>query len=256
VEQCTIVFEEFFASSQQLVARSYRNPPLSTQSFTEVHDVAHQNAASGTLNATQPARSATQNALKRLQDVVISAFSLLILSPLLALIALIVKLQDGGPVIYRRRVVGPGGAFDAFKFRSMRVDADEILAKNTALRSEFERNFKLVSDPRVTKVGGWLRKLSLDELPQLFNVLRGEMSIVGPRMITAPELDKYGEFQALLLTVKPGLTGYWQVYGRQQVAYEDRVRMDIYYITHWNLAMDWKLLCLTPARVLKGSGAY
>jgi len=236
---------------------------LSTQPFTEVQDRAQQNAPSGALKAppataggSENTRSATQNALKRLQDVAISAFFLLILSPVLAFIALIIKLQDGGPVIYRRRVVGPGGAFDAFKFRSMRVDADEILAQNPALRAEFERNFKLISDPRITKVGGWLRKLSLDELPQLLNVLRGEMSIVGPRMITAPELEKYGEFQALLLTVKPGLTGYWQVHGRQQVAYEERVKMDIYYITHWSLALDWKVLWLTPARVLKGSGAY
>src|SRR6185437_5499423 len=227
---------------RRLVARSqepaatiecFRDPPLSTQPFTEVHDRAQQNASSGALKAppatctpsattsvaagdpaaggSENTRSATQNALKRLQDVAISAFFLLILSPVLAFIALIIKLQDGGPVIYRRRVVGPGGAFDAFKFRSMRVDADEILAQNPALRAEFERNFKLISDPRVTKVGGWRRKLSLDELPQLLNVLRGEMSIVGPRMITAPELEKYGEFQALLLSVKPGLTGYWQV---------------------------------------------
>lgn len=250
---------------------------MSTQPFTEVHNRAQpqqQNAPSATadsslnappataggsenaLNPPKTTRSVTQNALKRLQDVAISAFFLLILSPVLALIALIIKLQDGGPVIYRRRVVGPAGAFDAFKFRSMRVDADEILAQNPALRSEFERNFKLVSDPRVTKAGSWLRKMSLDELPQLLNVLRGEMSIVGPRMITAPELEKYGEFQTLLLTVKPGLTGYWQVYGRQQVAYEERVKMDMYYITHWSLALDWKLLCLTPARVVKGSGAY
>jgi lipopolysaccharide/colanic/teichoic acid biosynthesis glycosyltransferase len=246
---------------------------LSTQPFTEVHDSArtqHQNAAPGESKSpaaalaggrkpvagSQTARSATQIALKRLQDVAVSAFFLLILSPLLALIALIIKLQDGGPIIYRRRVVGPGGEFDAFKFRSMRVDADEMLARNPVLKSEFERNFKLVSDPRVTKVGAWLRKLSLDELPQLVNVLRGEMSIVGPRMITAPELEKYGEFQALLLTVKPGLTGYWQVHGRQQVAYEERVKMDMYYITHWSLALDWKLLWLTPLRVLKGNGAY
>jgi lipopolysaccharide/colanic/teichoic acid biosynthesis glycosyltransferase len=188
--------------------------------------------------------------------VVIASFSLVVLSPILALIALAVKLQDGGRVIYRRRVVGPKGEFDAYKFRSMRVDADSVLARNSALRQEFEKNFKLVSDPRVTRIGSWLRKLSLDELPQLTNVVKGDMSLVGPRMITAPELAKYGGFQKLLLTVKPGLTGYWQVYGRQEVTYEERVQMDIWYIQNWSLALDMKLLLLTPVRVIKGVGAY
>src|SRR5260370_25269540 len=119
-------------------------------------------------------------------------------------------LEDRLPIIYRRRVIGTTGQFDAFKFRSMRRDADSILASNPALKAEFERNFKLRNDPRVTRVGAFLRKVSLDELPQLFNVLRGEMSLVGPRMITAPELDRYGPHRQLLLTVKPGLTGYWQ----------------------------------------------
>src|SRR5262249_88316 len=149
--------------------------------------------------------------------------------------ALAVKLQDGGPAIYRRRVIGPSGEFDAYKFRSMRTDADSALAKNPALRREFERNFKLISDPRVTRIGAWLRRVSLDELPQLVNVLKGEMSLVGPRMITGPELAKYGDSGTLLLTVKPGLTGYWQVYGRQAVAYEERVQMDIFYIENWSL---------------------
>ena len=187
---------------------------------------------------------------------VVSAASLIILSPVLLIIAVLVRIGDNGPVIYRRRVVGPNGAFDAFKFRSMRVDADTILANDVRLRREFEKNFKLVSDPRVTKIGRWLRKLSLDEAPQLINVLRGEMTLVGPRMITEPELDKYGPAKALLLSVKPGLTGYWQVYGRQEVDYADRVKMDIFYIQNWSLLLDLRLLLLTPLRVLRGTGAY
>src|SRR5260370_41274569 len=108
--------------------------------------------------------------------------------------------------------------------------ADSILAANLALKDEFERNFKLKDDPRIIRVGASLRKLSLDELPQLFNVLRGQMSLVGPRMITAAELDKYGPYKQLLLSVKPGLTGYWQVRRPQQLSYEERVRMDLHYI--------------------------
>jgi lipopolysaccharide/colanic/teichoic acid biosynthesis glycosyltransferase len=195
-------------------------------------------------------------AVKRTVDVVASAASLIILSPVLLITAVLVRIGDNGPVIYRRRVVGPTGAFDAFKFRSMRVDADTILANDACLRLEFEKNFKLVSDPRVTKIGRWLRKLSLDEAPQLINVLRGEMTLVGPRMITEPELDKYGPAKALLLSVKPGLTGYWQVYGRQEVDYADRVKMDIFYIQNWSLLLDLRLLLLTPLRVLRGTGAY
>jgi lipopolysaccharide/colanic/teichoic acid biosynthesis glycosyltransferase len=124
------------------------------------------------------------------------------------------------------------------------------------MQAAFRDNFKLKSDPRVTKLGTILRRLSLDELPQLFNVLIGQMSLVGPRMITAAELQKYGEHQSLLLTVKPGLTGYWQVHGRQEVTYDERVRMDIEYIRSRTLRKDLRLLLLTPIRVLRGRGAY
>ena len=194
--------------------------------------------------------------VKRSLDLTLATVLLIALSPLLALVVLAVKLQDGGPIIYRRRVVGSQGEFDAYKFRSMQVDADGVLARDLGLRMEFEKNYKLTADPRVTRVGAWLRKFSLDELPQLFNVLRGQMSLVGPRMISLPELEKYGEAKTLLLTVKPGLTGYWQVYGRQRVDYSERVRMDIFYIQNWSLTLDLKLLLLTPMRVLKGTGAY
>ena len=194
--------------------------------------------------------------VKRCLDFAGSLSLILLLTPLLVLVAIVIVLDDGRPVIYRRRVVGMTGGFDAFKFRSMRRDADAILTANPALRAEFERNFKLRNDPRITRAGSALRKSSLDELPQLFNILLGQMSFVGPRMFTADELGKYGLYKDLILSVKPGLTGYWQVNGRQEVTYEERVKMDAYYVRNWSLELDLKILLLTPFKVLRGKGAY
>jgi lipopolysaccharide/colanic/teichoic acid biosynthesis glycosyltransferase len=195
-------------------------------------------------------------AFKRIIDVLGSCILILLFSPLILLISLLVLLGDGRPIIHRRRVVGMHGQFDAYKFRTMRRDADALLAANSSMAAAFQSNFKLKSDPRVTRLGSWLRKYSCDELPQLLNVLRGQMSLVGPRMITAAELDKYGPYQKLLLTVKPGLTGYWQVRGRQNVSYEERVRMDVAYITNWSLSLDLIILLQTPAKVIQTEGAY
>ena len=189
-------------------------------------------------------------------DIVFSFALLLFLSPLFAFVAVLILVDDGWPIIYRRRVIGQKGEFDAFKFRSMRRDADIILANDPALKFEFEQNFKLKNDPRLTRFGHYLRKLSLDELPQLLNVLKGQMSLVGPRMITAPETSKYGQYKDLLLRVKPGITGYWQINGRQEVSYEERVRMDVSYVENWSLFMDLKILALTPIKVFKREGAY
>lgn len=197
-----------------------------------------------------------QRSVKRLMDVLGSSFLLLLLSPLIALIALCIKLHDGGPVIYRRRVVGLNGEFDAFKLRSMRVDADQLLHRDSALRSEFERNFKLKDDPRITPVGRVLRKFSLDELPQLVNVFRGQMSLVGPRMIAPVELEKFAGSGWIFRQMKPGMTGYWQVYGRQEVSYARRVEMELFYVEHWSLLLDCKILMTTPLAVLRGAGAY
>jgi lipopolysaccharide/colanic/teichoic acid biosynthesis glycosyltransferase len=193
---------------------------------------------------------------KRLIDLIGASVALVLLSPVLIAAALAVKLYDGGPAVYRRRCVGCDGDFDALKLRSMRVDADRYLEQHPELLAEFQRNYKLNNDPRVTPVGAFLRKTSIDELPQLFNVLRGEMSLVGPRMITRPELDKYGDKRDALLTVKPGMTGYWQVAGRQEVEYGDRVEMDMYYIRHWSLGLDLQILFKTPWKVLKREGAH
>lgn len=199
---------------------------------------------------------ARQRRCKRAMDIIGSALILLVFAPVLAVIALCIKLQDGGPVIHRRRVVGCKGEFDAFKLRSMRVDADEVLQRDSRLRAEFAENFKLKDDPRVTVVGRVIRKLSLDELPQLMNVLRGEMSLVGPRMIAPEELKRFAEARWIFQQMKPGLTGYWQVYGRQEVSYKERVEMETFYVQNWSLLLDLKLLMKTPLRVLRGTGAY
>jgi lipopolysaccharide/colanic/teichoic acid biosynthesis glycosyltransferase len=217
-------------------------------------------------SADQPAESleapsvrllrSSDRAVKRGIDLAGSLMLIALLSPIFIALAFLIVVVDGTPVIYRIRVVGPTGDFDAFKFRSMHRHADVVLEANSDLRQAFSENFKLKSDPRVTKLGSFLRKYSLDELPQLFNVLCGQMSLVGPRMITAPELEKYGRYQGLLLTMKPGLTGYWQVHGRQDVSYAERVRMDVQYITRWRIRMDLEILMLTPLRVLGGRGAF
>jgi lipopolysaccharide/colanic/teichoic acid biosynthesis glycosyltransferase len=201
-------------------------------------------------------RQAYEHFLKRAIDLFGSGVLLCLLSPVFLVVALLVWLRDGRPVFYPRRVAGARGEFNAYKFRTMLRNADAILAADAELRDAFTRDFKLKSDPRVTQIGARLRKYSLDELPQLVNVLRGQMSLVGPRMITAEELSKYGQYQELLVRVKPGLTGYWQVRGRQDVSYDERVRMDVEYITHWSLGLDLMILLETPLRVIRGEGAY
>jgi len=209
------------------------------------------------LRIPSPRRSPARSRSKRVLDVVISVAGLIVVAPILAITAAAVKIQDGGPVFYRRRCVGLGGAeFDAFKFRSMRVDADQLLQHDAKLRERFEQNYKLKDDPRVTAVGAVLRTTSIDELPQLWNVVRGEMSLVGPRMITPRELAKYGDAASHLLSVKPGITGYWQTEGRQERSYQERVDMDIHYVEHWSLGFDLRILLRTPLKVLRREGAY
>jgi len=194
--------------------------------------------------------------IKRTIDILGSAVFLLLTAPLIAICALLIKLQDGGPVFHRRRVIGPDGQFDAFKLRTMCPQADAVLEKDPGLRHEFELNSKLRNDPRITRLGGLLRKLSLDELPQLWNVLRGEMSLVGPRMVTAEELKRYGAAGWIFRVTKPGLTGFWQVQGRQRVAFEQRVQMDLFYVQNWSLRLDCEILLRTPLVVVRGVGAY
>jgi exopolysaccharide biosynthesis polyprenyl glycosylphosphotransferase len=195
--------------------------------------------------------------LKRILDYIGATLGLILLSPLFALIAIAIKHSSRGPVFYRRRVVGVGGKeFDAFKFRTMVIDADQVLEQNLELKAKFEKDFKLKNDPRVTTIGKLLRKTSLDELPQLVNVLRGEMSMVGPRMITSEEVAKYGKWRMNLLTVKPGITGLWQVSGRSNVSYTERVRFDMHYIRNYTVWLDLHVLFQTIPAVLRKEGAF
>lgn len=196
------------------------------------------------------------NFLKMMLDYGIAIPLSILLAPLMLLIAIAVKLDSPGPVIYRRRVMGVNNTqFDAFKFRTMRVDGDKILAE-AGLQEELNTKRKLKKDPRVTRLGGILRKLSLDELPQLFNVLRYEMSLVGPRMIHPDEMKEYNQWGMNLLTVRPGITGLWQVSGRSDLTYADRVRLDMQYIRNWSIWLDLQLLVQTIPAVLKSRGAY
>lgn len=195
--------------------------------------------------------------LKWLLDKIIAGLAIALGLPLMALIALAVSLDSPGPIFYRRRVIGVGGKlFDAFKFRTMHIDADARLARDPELRRQFEQNYKLKNDPRVTRIGSILRRFSLDELPQLFNVVLGQMSLVGPRMITEPERARYGKWGMNLSTVKPGLTGLWQVSGRSDVGYDERVKLDMHYIRNYSIWFDLYLLYQTIPAVLKKRGAY
>lgn len=201
--------------------------------------------------------SPVEIAMKTAMDLAITVPGLVLLAPVLAAIAVAVKLDSPGPAFFRRRVVGRGGKeFDAFKYRSMVTNGDEVLAAHPELREELAREHKLENDPRVTRLGRWLRRWSLDELPQLWNVVRREMSLVGPRMITTEELEKYGKWDMNLLTVWPGLTGLWQISGRSERSYEERVQIDMQYIRNYTIWLDLQVLIETGPAVVKGRGAY
>lgn len=214
-----------------------------------------------------PAPSPAYLFAKRFLDIVASGLALALLFPFLLLIALFIRRESPGPAIYRRRVLawqdwhesmGPDAlkTFDAFKLRTMIHDADDYLQRNPHLFNAFQKDWKLQDDPRITRFGAWLRAASVDELPQLLNVFRGQMTLVGPRMITAPELDRYGSDASRLLRVKPGLTGLWQVSGRQELSYEERVRLDMVYIESRSLLFDTQILLKTVKCVLQRKGAY
>jgi exopolysaccharide biosynthesis polyprenyl glycosylphosphotransferase len=195
--------------------------------------------------------------LKQALDYVVAATVLLVLAPALLGITILIKLTSPGPVFHRRRVVGQcGRRFDALKFRTMRADGDAILARYPDLVERLAREGKLPDDPRVTPVGRFLRRWSLDELPQLLNVLRGQMSLVGPRMIVEAELPQFGHWRENLSTVKPGLTGLWQVSGRSSIGYEERVRLDMHYIRSYSIWSDIEILLRTIPAVFSGVGAY
>ncbi|MFO7633020.1 MAG: sugar transferase [Caldilinea sp.] len=196
--------------------------------------------------------------LKTALDYALILVALPVLLPVFALLALLVKIDSPGPIFYRRKVLGVGARpFGAFKFRTMYVNGNAILAQYPELAAELAMTHKLKNDPRITPIGKFLRRTSLDELPQLINVLLGQMSLVGPRMISPDEHELYGRMKLNLLTVKPGLTGMWQVSGRSDLSYEERVRLDMYYIRNYSIWTDIQILFFqTLPAVMKGHGAY
>jgi undecaprenyl-phosphate galactose phosphotransferase len=201
-----------------------------------------------------------RSAFKRWFDLAFTVLSLPLFLPLGLLVALLIRLDSRGPVIIRVKRLGRGGStFYKYKFRSMVLNAEkvlqELLASNEMIRKEYEATYKIRNDPRVTRFGHLLRKTSLDELPQILNILRGEMSWVGPRDILHSELAVYGEFGDKFVTVKPGLTGLWQVSGRSRLAYSERVRLDMHYIDHLSFLLDLKIILKTMPVVLFGDGA-
>lgn len=198
--------------------------------------------------------------VKRFFDVCSSAALFLVLLPLFGVIAIGMALLDRGPIFFQHQRLGQGGRrFGCLKFRTMRVDAAErlqhMLETDEAAREEWLANHKLRNDPRVTPIGNFLRRTSLDELPQIINVLRGEMSLVGPRPIVDAEIPRYGDAYALYMLVKPGITGLWQVSGRSHTTYVERVRLDSHYALNRSLLMDLSIILRTPLALLEG-GAY
>jgi len=201
-----------------------------------------------------------QHYIIRAIDVIGSFIGLLLLMPVLVLTAISVGLTSGFPVFFRQERLGKNGKkFCIIKFRTMRKNAEEILRSHETLYYEYLANdFKLPpdKDPRIIPLGQFLRKTSIDELPQLFNVLKGDMSLVGPRPIVPEELNKYGEYSKEFLTVKPGMTGLWQVSGRSDVGYPDRTYLDLIYVQTRSPWLNMKILCKTPFVVFKRSGAH
>lgn len=197
--------------------------------------------------------------VKRIFDILVSGLSLIILSPIFLIIGIIIKIDSKGPVFYKHKRIGKNGEYIyLYKFRSMYIDSQERLEKmlrNPKIRKEWEENYKLKNDPRITKIGNILRKTSLDELPQLLNIFNGDMSIVGPRPVIDDEIEKYGKNKEKFLSVTPGLTGWWACNGRSCTSYEDRMKLELYYVDHRSLLLDLKIIFKTFIAVIKKEGA-
>lgn len=212
------------------------------------------------LLASVPIQSSVNVALKRVCDVLGAVALSVIFAPLMFIIVLFMR-REGGAVLYRHRRVGRNGqVFECLKFRTMVPNAEQVLRdvleRHPEMKAEWLRDHKLRNDPRVTGLGRFLRRTSLDELPQLWNVIRGEMSLVGPRPVVREELMRYGRNLRIYLSAKPGITGLWQVMGRNDTDYRRRVAMDVCYVRNQNLLLDLYILLKTTRVVLGGGGAY
>jgi len=209
------------------------------------------------LHLEQPDFSGTSRITKRLLDLILSIFGLIVISPFLIIIALIIKFYDRGSILYSQKRIGQNNKeFRVYKFRTMFEGSHEQRAKVMAETNKDPRLAKDPQDPRVTKPGLFLRRWSIDEIPQLINVLKGEMSLVGPRPPLAEEVNQYEKSETRRLLVKPGLTGLWQVSGRSELDWEDAVRLDLYYVENWSLTLDLLIIIRTAAAVWRGEGAY
>lgn len=197
--------------------------------------------------------------MKRFLDIVVSSVSLILLLPFFLILCLLIKIDSKGHVFYKHKRIGKNGKYIyLYKFRSMYSDADvrlQELLKDDTIRKEWEENFKLDHDPRITRVGKFLRTTSLDELPQLLNILKGDMSVVGPRPVIDGEIDKYGMNRNRFLSVTPGLTGWWACNGRSSTSYDDRMNLELYYVQNQSLFLDMKIIYKTFVSVLKRNGA-
>lgn len=195
--------------------------------------------------------------IKRGMDFIFALIGLIVLSPIFAIIAVAIKLESKGPVFFKHTRIGKNGKIiKIYKFRSMVENAEELIKKFTPEQmKEYKENYKLTNDPRITKVGKFLRKTSLDELPQLINIIKGELSIIGPRPVVQDELEKYGPNAQKFLSVTPGLTGYWAANGRSCTSYEQRMEMELFYVDNLSFKMDVKVFFKTIEAVIKREGA-
>lgn len=207
--------------------------------------------------AVYAGKSIGYRAVKRLFDIVLSGTALLLLSPLLLLTALFIKMEDGGPVFFAQDRAGKDmQPFKMYKFRSMYVNADAKFQKMLAQNEQTGHAFKIKNDPRITRVGHFIRKYSIDELPQLINIIKGDMSIVGPRPILSFQMEECDSYDRQRLTVKPGLTCYWQIGGRANIGWDQWVELDLNYIEDMSLYTDFKVILKTVPVVFSGDGAY
>ncbi len=247
-----------------MAASGIKKPP-SSQPAAGLYAAAHSEpptaedaAAPGPSPA--PLRKRRVVLVKRTLDLIGSSLLILLFSPLYLLIPLLIKLDSRGPVFYVQNRLGPAGStIPHFKYRTMARDAEgqlaDLLRKDPGVRREFEAFHKIADDPRLTRTGRFLRKHSLDEIPQLWQVLRGQLSLVGPRAYLIEELEEMGAYAEAILQFRPGLTGWWQVNGRNAVTFQERLALDLYYLQHWSLRMELSILVKTIYVVLTGQGA-
>lgn len=195
--------------------------------------------------------------IKRILDVVISSIALVILSPIFLILAILIKIDSKGPVFFKHTRIGKNGKiFKMYKFRTMYDNAEDMIKEFTPEQmKEWKENYKLTNDPRITKIGKFLRKTSIDEVPQLINILKGDLSLIGPRPVIEEELEKYEENKEKFLSVKPGLTGYWAANGRSNTSYDERMKMELYYVDNMSFKLDIKIFLKTILSVVKKEGA-